>query len=61
MPMPLSAEEVRRVNLVEVLTEDLEEAGEVPPEVPEHAVTLWSEEQIREFFAKIPKWVKTTY
>ena len=51
--MPLSAEEVRRVNLVEVLTEDLEEAGAIPPEVPEHAVTLWSEEQIREFFAKM--------
>eukprot|EP00958_Prasinococcus_capsulatus_P016720 scaffold1862_cov576-Prasinococcus_capsulatus_cf.AAC.14 len=45
MPVPL--DEVRKINLIDILEEEHPECQ--PP--PEYAVTLWSEEQIREYFA----------
>mmetsp|Transcript_11428 Transcript_11428/g.70176 ORF Transcript_11428/g.70176 Transcript_11428/m.70176 type:complete len:356 (-) Transcript_11428:19-1086(-) len=45
--MSLTAEESRKVSLIEVLAEDHEEV----PEPPEYAIQKWSEEQIRQYFA----------
>lgn len=45
--MALTAEESRKVSLIDVLAEDYEEV----PEPPEYAIQKWSEEQIRQYFA----------
>ena len=43
----LSDDDVRRMNLIEILCEEHEEV----PEPPEQAYQKWSEEQIREYFS----------
>ena len=49
--MGLTPEEVRKVNLIEVLREDAEDEGIRTPDAPEYAYKLWSEKQIRAYVA----------